>query len=118
MGDLTKDFSRVEFTCRCGCGADHVKYELVSVLQQLRQIVNRPVVVLSGVRCAKHNRRVGGAKASKHLTGEASDVRVKGFTPQEIAAFADNILGDRGGVKAYSSQGFTHIDIRPGYWRG
>lgn len=118
MGDMTKDFSQVEFTCRCGCGADNVRYELVSVLQQIRNTVGRPVVVLSGVRCAKHNRRVGGAKASKHLTGEAADIRVAGYDPTTLAALADQILGDRGGVKAYHAQNFTHVDIRPGFWRG
>lgn len=118
MGDITKNFSRVEFTCKCGCGSDYIKYELVSLLQQIREIVNRPIVVISGVRCKNHNQRVGGAKVSKHLTGEAADIRVNGYTPNQIAKIANNILQNRGGIKAYSNQNFTHIDIRSGYWRG
>lgn len=117
MGDITKNFSQVEFTCKCGCGSDHIKYELVSVLQRIRDTVNRPVIILSGVRCRTHNAKVGGAKASKHVLGEAADIRVNGYTPSQIAKIANGILGQRGGVKAYTSQNFTHVDVRPGYWR-
>lgn len=112
---MSANFARHEFRCRCGCGADHVRQDLVDLLQRLRDEVGRPVVVNSGVRCARHNARVGGAKASRHLTGEAADVRVSGMTPRAVARIADRLLGRRGGVKAYAS--FTHIDIRPGYWR-
>jgi uncharacterized protein YcbK (DUF882 family) len=102
--------------CKCGCGSDHVQLELVIILQNIRDYFNKPVTVTSGVRCVKHNTRVGGAKKSKHLTGEAADIKIAGVSPNAIAAVANNILGHRGGVKAYPT--FTHVDIRKGYWRG
>lgn len=115
MSDLTANFSRREFACRCGCGSDHIRIQLVDVLQQIRDTVNRPVVVTSGVRCERHNRRVGGAARSQHLLGTAADIRVAGYTPVQIGRIADRILGRRGGVKAYAT--FTHVDVRSGYWR-
>jgi uncharacterized protein YcbK (DUF882 family) len=112
---LSKNFNRVEFACRCGCGSDHVKPELIAVLQRLRDKVKRPVVILSGVRCLKHNKRVGGASRSRHLVGDAADVRIKDMTPRQVAKIADSLMPGTGGVKAYST--FTHIDTRPGLWR-
>jgi uncharacterized protein YcbK (DUF882 family) len=113
---LSPNFTRNEFSCRCGCGTNHIRRELVDVLQKIRDIIGHPVRVVSGVRCAKHNARVGGAKRSRHLTGDAGDIQVVGKTPREVALVANQVLGPRGGVRAYGT--FTHVDIRPGYWRG
>jgi uncharacterized protein YcbK (DUF882 family) len=115
MTQMSRNFNRSEFRCRCGCGADHIRQDLVDVLQKIRDIIGHPVRVTSGVRCERHNRRVGGAKRSKHLTGEAADIQVSGKTPRQVALVANQVLGPRGGVKSYRS--FTHVDIRSGYWR-
>ena len=32
MGDLTKNFSRSEFACKCGCGFDDIDLVLQSVI--------------------------------------------------------------------------------------
>lgn len=60
MGDLTKNFSRSEFACNCGCGLDDIEMELVEMLQAARDWLNRPMVVNSGVRCVKYNKAAGG----------------------------------------------------------
>jgi uncharacterized protein YcbK (DUF882 family) len=112
---ITKDFSREEFACKCGCGADHIRTDLVIILQNIRDYFNKPVKINSGVRCVRHNKRVGGAKNSKHLTGEAADIKIVGVSPRAISMVANDLLGRRGGVKVYRT--FTHIDIRKGYWR-
>lgn len=118
MGDLSEHFSRYEFRCKCGCGADHINPKLILVLQQLRYTVDMPVTILSGVRCERHNQSVGGASESQHVLGNAADVRVPGYAPTQIAAIADTILGDHGGVKPYKNKNFCHIDVRLGFWRG
>lgn len=76
MGDLTRDFSRDEFACRCGCGKSDVNMELVERLQRLRSLMRVPIRVVSGVRCAEHNASVGGKPDSGHLTGEEVDIAV------------------------------------------
>lgn len=74
MGDLTADFSRSEFACKCGCGADHVSSVLVEKLQRLRNFLREPVIINSGVRCPAYNAKVGGKPDSAHLAGDAADI--------------------------------------------
>ena len=33
MGDLTANFNRAEYACRCGCGKDDIKEELAMKVQ-------------------------------------------------------------------------------------
>lgn len=113
---LSKNFHRSEFACKDGCGADRVKQDLVDVLQKMRDIIGKPIAVNSGVRCERHNRNVGGENHSKHLLGEAADIKVEGMTPKQVAAVAKKVLGSRrGGIKVYST--FTHVDVRRVPWR-
>ena len=46
-----------------------------NVLDPLRELYGKPIVVTSGYRCQKLNRAVGGASRSQHITGEAADIR-------------------------------------------
>lgn len=45
------------------------------ILNPLREIYGRPIVVNSGYRCQKLNKLVGGVKFSAHLDGRAADIR-------------------------------------------
>lgn len=67
MGDLTNNFDRKEFACKCGCGLDSIDLGIVNRLQVVRDIVNLPIKVHSGCRCEKHNKDEGGEKDSYHL---------------------------------------------------
>lgn len=131
MGDITKNFSASEFTCKCPCKVDGVKHELVHKLQQLVDEIEdayggRRVkcVITSGFRCAEHNRRVGGSKNSRHVKGDAADTKWyvlndydnwDRIEPIEVAQRADALFD---GIGTYST--FTHLDTR-GYkarWSG
>jgi zinc D-Ala-D-Ala carboxypeptidase len=112
VGDLSKNFSQREFACHCGCGGADVEPELVEHLQELRDLIGKPVIVVSGFRCKAHNTAVEGAINSQHLVGRAGDVRVKGISPTEIARLAETIDAFRdGGISIYDT--FTHLDVRP-----
>ena len=76
MGDLEKNFSRYEFACNCGCGFDGIFLDLVNKLQKTRTETSIPMVINSGCRCKKYNKkkRIGGHKLSSHLTGKAADI--------------------------------------------
>jgi hypothetical protein len=65
-----------------------------------------PVTVNSTCRSHAHNRRVGGAPRSMHLTGDAADFRVRGASPGAVYAF---LRGRVGGIKHYGG-GLFHID--------
>lgn len=68
------------------------------------------VTVASTCRSKGHNRRVGGARHSHHLTGSAVDFRVHGNVRGAIAFLAGP--GRVGGYKHYGGGRF-HIDTGP-----
>ena len=104
---LSPNFTLSEFQCRC-CGAVRVDPELVRKLQQLRDRIGKPIAITSGYRCPAHNRAVGGATQSQHLTGKAADITVKGMAPATVADHAEAI--GFGGIGRYAT--FTHVDCR------
>ncbi len=76
----------------------------------LAQVASRfgSVTVNSTCRSREHNRRVGGASQSKHLSGDAADFRVHG----NISAVAAFLRSQGGGYKHYGG-GLFHIDNGP-----
>lgn len=66
-----------------------------------------PVTVSSTCRNKGHNRSVGGAPKSKHLSGDAADFRVHGNVGAVYAYLKSN--GSVGGLKHYGG-GLFHID--------
>jgi uncharacterized protein YcbK (DUF882 family) len=71
---LSAHFIEDEFRCPCPCGKVYVDPRLLSILEQLRDLTGRPVIISSGYRCPTHNADVGGTPQSAHLTGEAADM--------------------------------------------
>ena len=52
------------------------KLELVHLLRRVRKHYGRDIVVTSGLRSPKYNRRAGGARGSSHTTCEVADIQV------------------------------------------
>lgn len=63
---------------------DNMFYLITECLQPMRTLFGKPFVISSGYRCEKVNTGVGGSTTSHHLTGQAVDFVVNGFTPKEI----------------------------------
>ena len=78
LGDLSTNFSRAEFACKCGCGFDAINLDLVTKLQILRNELGTSIKVHSGCRCPAHNQAQGGKPDSEHLTGEGADLECVG----------------------------------------
>jgi len=111
VGDISKNFNRAEFHCKCGsCEPIAVDAELVNVIQELRDYCGQPITITSSYRCKKHNKKVGGAKHSKHRLGIAADIQVKGFPARDIAKYFRNNYPNQYGIGEYET--FTHIDTR------
>ncbi len=127
MGDLSKNLSRHEFACRCGCGFDVVDSELVTVLQTTAQyflnrvtipdVIGISITINSGCRCYQHNKDEGGSKSSRHMQGDAADFKIKyrmkdgtkkQINPDKVAAYLEAKYPDKFGIGWY--KGRTHID--------
>ncbi|WP_093310502.1 YcbK family protein [Tindallia californiensis] len=113
---VSRNFLLREFECKDGSHQVAVKAELIEKLQRLRDLIGQPMIVTSGYRNQSHNAAVGGAAQSRHLTGEAADVRVAGMHPDEVAQLAAQVGFN--GIGIYNR--FTHVDIRPNpaRWNG
>jgi uncharacterized protein YcbK (DUF882 family) len=107
MGDLSKNFSRWEFKCRCGCGADNIDMKLVYRLQDIRDVYGREIRINSGVRCKEHNADEGGASDSEHLTGEAADLRCENSRDRYELLYHTHEKFTRVGV----AKDFIHVGI-------
>ena len=55
-----------------------------NVLDPLRAMIGRPIIITSGYRSQQVNELVGGSKTSQHLMGQAADIHVQGFTPEQM----------------------------------
>ena len=71
---LSKNFFRDEFSCRCNCGSDQIDSELIRKLQEVRDALGEPMRITSGIRCNTHNSKVGGTAGSSHLEGNGTAV--------------------------------------------
>ncbi len=65
-----------------------------------------------------HNTAVGGSKSSQHLLGKAADIQVADTTVEAVAAYAESLMPDWGGVGRYPikpgrAKGWVHVDTRP-----
>lgn len=117
MGDMSPNFSRAEFACKCGCGLDNISPDQVKALQELRDNLGVAIHILSGCRCLAHNAAVGGVPNSQHLPDEngvchASDITCRYIPPTQLKGEALKVSAfDNGGIGLYP--GFVHVDVGP-----
>ena len=114
---LAPDFKVRELRCKDGSDEILVDEALTVVLQCIREHFGKAVTITSGYRTPAHNAKVGGAKSSQHLLGRAADIRVQGVSVEDVAAYAESLMPDWGGVgrypvKAGRATGWVHVDTR------
>ena len=115
MGDLTKNFSRSEFACKCGCGFDDIDLELVGILQSVRLFLGVPLHVNSGCRCEEHNKKVGGVANSWHTKGKAADIScelgAKKIWDAARQLYDNGKIQDLKWCRWYKRKNFVHFDV-------
>ena len=107
---LSANFKVKEFACEDGSDVVFISDGLVQVLQAIRSHFGRTTNVNSGYRTPSHNKKAGGAEYSQHLYGLAADIEVTGIKPKTVAAYAEKLLPNMGGIGIYSWG--VHIDVR------
>jgi len=115
---LTKNFSKHEYDCNCGCKMpiDVLKNikRLATQHQVIRDYIKEPIKITSGYRCEAHNRDIGGVLGSKHTKGLAGDLQVNDLSPIQLNLIIEYLInrGDilQGGLGVYNT--FIHYDIR------
>jgi len=118
---ITPNFTWAEFESHDGKPVPdgtkpNVRRLCLMVLEPIRKRWGKPVVVVSGYRSPEHNKRVGGAKKSKHVLGEAADVRpvemgdVPHFLDVIESMVKDGSLPTLGGYGKYLR--WAHVDVR------
>lgn len=119
MQRLTENFMREEFDCKDGTLVPPRFFNnlmlLATNLQVLRNHIGEPVLVTgSGYRTESHNKKVGGAPLSQHLTASGADINAKNHTPKQLGAVIEKLIDEgrmkQGGIGIYP--GFVHYDIR------
>lgn len=106
---VSRNFKVKEFRCKDGIDRILIDVDFVQdKLQKIREHFNAPVTINSAYRDAAYNSKVGGAKNSYHVKGQAFDIVVRGKAPSEVARYAKSIgiLG----VIQYNT--FVHVDSR------
>jgi len=108
-----------------------VKSNLIRILESMADDLGYPLTITSGLRSQSYNQKVGGAKKSQHVLGNAVDIRMRNKTKKEVLEFIEIAVG-RGinGIGLYfPARGggtFIHCDIRSkkaqwgpsGSWKG
>lgn len=119
---VTAHFSSEEFDCKNGTPypAKHIAGRLTPlclVLEAIRTAAGgKSVSIVSGYRPEDYNRSIGGARKSRHVQGDAADIKIAGMSVRATHDLALRLHQEGkiviGGLGSYPS--FTHIDIRPG----
>ena len=116
MTHYSKNFSRKELDCKCGCKTPkHIEVELTNLaydLEKLREAHGGPISILSAYRCSSRNRIIGGASNSQHMYGKAADLLVPKGQQKKYVASAEKVPAFRnGGIGVYPNGG-VHVDRR------
>ena len=118
MGDLTENFSKSEFACKCGCGVDKVDKKFLWELQLCREGAGISFKITSGYRCPKHNKEIGGSETSDHLRGEGVDIAcTESWSRCKILDAAFDVGFDRIGIaKTFIHLGRSEVNPRRVVW--
>lgn len=113
-------FKKSEFACKCGqyhaayCNGYPHKIQplLVQIAERAREHFGKPIDIISGLRCDRHNLDSGGVYNSQHKFGEAADVRVRGVGQNAVLEW---FLKQPDVRYAYAIDGSenVHFDIQP-----
>jgi len=111
---MSRFFKDDELACKCGrkeCDAPKMDMHTIMKLDGVRVEMGLPIVITSALRCAHHNKAVGGSNGSFHMLGKAVDIHCPngGYMIKLVSiAMKHGFTGI--GIK----KNMVHFDTRPG----
>lgn len=107
-----------EFKCRCGncsLGIGEMDADLLSRLDEAREIADIPFKLNRAISCVAHNAAIGGSNTSSHLKGYAVDIDCNDSVSRYRIVTALLAVGfKRIGVYNSKEKGtFIHADLDP-----
>ena len=83
---------------------------LANLLEEVRFLLGKPLVINSGYRCKLVNDAVGSVDSSQHRLGCAADIKVGGMTPNQVVkAIIDSDIQYDQLIREFDT--WTHISI-------
>lgn len=129
MTGPTPHLTWAELACKDGTAypnefiKDGRVFALARMFEQIRNLYDKPIRVLSAYRTPAYNVKIGGARNSQHCLGRALDLSPpKGVSIEKFYQNIQNHAVEFGihGIGKYKT--FVHVDIRPikhiAYWSG
>ena len=92
-----------------GSVPENIKALVEDVLDPLREKYGKPIRVNSGYRCPNHNLKVGGAKGSQHLKGEAADIAPLSGDASELTKLVEIIKANGKFDQLIIYPSFVHV---------
>lgn len=117
-GRLSENFKASELRCKCGgkysncLGVLAYRDDLVALENLRKRVYPKGLRIVSAYRCASHNRSVGGASASMHLSGKAYDIPA-------VVNYRSSLIPSRFRGRGYDrNKRARHVDSRtsPANW--
>lgn len=108
MSKVTKNFTREELMCKCGCDTLVIDLEAVGKLQSMRDQIG-PIIITSAYRCKDHPIEAKKKNPGIHNTGGAFDIACSDSVSRIniIKSAVDQ------GVQGLGLHGeFIHVDFR------
>ena len=108
---MLKYFSIAEFDSPDAPGSGvNMDQDLLELLDEMRAIYGKPIVITSGYRTPQHNASLGknASKDSSHLKGLAVDIAIADSNQRYQIIRIAMLLGIK---RIGTGKGFVHIDI-------
>lgn len=71
-----KYFTAKEMMCKCGCGKSDMDQGFMYLLDAIRDMYGKPIIITSGYRCINHPAEASksGSTSGAHTRGKAADI--------------------------------------------
>ncbi len=111
---LSKHFTSNEFQCKCGiCEIQYLEDSLLDKIELVREKYGKPIIITSGYRCLAHNKAIGGAINSSHVSALALDIQPELLILDELDDLYDVCYTIFDNIGDGRNRGFIHVDDRP-----